>query len=414
MKKVIKYIFLVLVTAVFNCVEELDVVTIVEAGYEDTLVVEATITDEMKTQVILLSRAYRLEDVGPLPETDAQIQIVGDNGNVYQFQETESGKYESISSFAAQDGVEYNLEIRTSDNQEYESSKSMLSGKSKIDDLYLERNFNENNTEGISIYVDGSDPTGRAEFYRYTYEETYKIIAPKYSSFDLDYEFIYDPPIENIYDNIPRELIGITYFLIPKEEQEQICYNTVYSNEIILNATAGLDIETVEKYRVLFLNRLNTIITHRYSILVSQYVQSAEAYIYYKTLNDLSNQENLLSQSQSGFINGNLFSTSNSNLKVIGFFDVSSVEKRRIYFNYSDLFPGESLPPYFQSCTPFAPLESKPGPTFPLADAIDQGNKYFEPNEDIMANEGSYDMVSRICGDCTVIGNNYPPDFWIE
>ena len=414
MKKTLKCIFFILTVTLFNCVEELHVVTIVEAGYEDALVIEATITDEMKNQLILLSRAYRLEDDGPLPESNAQIRVVDDNGKMYNFQETKAGNYESVIPFAAQNGVKYNLEIITNDNLEFGSSESMLSGISSIDSLYLERDFNENEEEGVSIYVDASDLTGEAEFYRYTYEETYKIIAPKYSSFDLDYEFLYDPPIENIFDNIPRELIGIRYFLVPKEEQEQICYNTVLSNNIILTSTVGLNAEDINQFRVRFLSRLNTIITHRYSILVSQYVQSAEAFKYYKTLNDLSDSESLLSQSQPGFVNGNLFSTSDENIKVIGFFDVSSVDKRRIYFNYSDLFPGELPPPYFQSCTPVAPPEAKPGPTFPLADAIDQGFKYFEPNKNPDPTEGGYDVVAPICGNCTVMGNNYPPYFWEE
>ena len=407
MKKRITYSIILSLLLFFSCVEELDVVTIVEEGYGDALVIEATITDEMKNQLILLSRAYRLEDDGPLPESNAQIRVVGDNGKMYNFQETKAGNYESVIPFAAQNGVKYNLEIITNDNLEFGSSESMLSGISSIDSLYLERDFNENEEEGVSIYVDASDHTGEAEFYRYTYEETYKIIAPKYSPMDLHYTITY-------YDSYSE----IEYFLLPKPEQQQICYNKVLSNNINLTNNAGSMQDNIEKYQIRFLSRLNTIISHRYSILVRQYVQSLEAYRFYQTLDDMSNSESLLSQSQPGFVNGNLFSISNPDIKVIGFFDVSSVDEKRIYFNYSDMFQEEDLPPYFQSCIPSAPVEISGPPigfsVYPLADAIDQGFKYFEPNEDITPYEGNYDVVAPICGNCTVMGNNYPPDFWVE
>lgn len=403
MKKLIMYMTVFILTSI-SCVEELNVLELSESGFEDFLVVEANITDEMKTQVVLLSRVYQLGGDGPLPESGALIQVISSNNETYDFQEVEPGKYESVTQFSAQNDIKYKIEISTSNNETITSSESQLEGKSVLDDVYFERNFNENNDEGVSIFINASDPTGKAKYYRYTYEETYKIIAPKYSSLDLHYTITY-------YDTYSE----IVYFTLPKEEQQQICYNTVPSQDIILNSNVGFSQQEIDSYRVRFLSRYNTIISHRYSILVSQYVQSLEAQRYYENLRNLSTSEGILSQTQPGFVNGNLFSI-NTDRKVVGIFQVSSVDKRRVYFNYADLFPGEDLPPYFQSCTPFAPLEANPGffPTYPLADAIDQGNKYFQPNEDIMPEEGSYDLVAPICGNCTVMGNNYPPDFWEE
>ena len=45
-----------------------------------------------------------------------------------------------------------------------------------------------------------------------------------------------------------------------------------------------------------------------------------------------------------------LQSTTNPDDKVIGYFDVASVTSKRIFFNYIDLFPNESLPPYYTEC----------------------------------------------------------------
>ncbi|RZV65985.1 MAG: DUF4249 domain-containing protein [Flavobacteriaceae bacterium] len=408
MRRFKTYGFILILMALYGCVEEIDLRTEIQEEYESALVIEATLTNEMKNQVILLSRVYLLEEEGPSPEFNAQVRVLDGNGNSYQFQQVFPGRYESESIFAAQPNTVYELEINTSDGGSYGSSMEELTNETQINDLYVERDFNENNEEGVSIYVDSFDPTGNSLFYRYTYEETFKIIAPDYSPEDMEYEYIYGNP-----DN-PTEITGVLYFLVQKEEQQQICFATVASEDIIISSTNDLNEDSINRFRVRFLGRDNPIISHRYSILVRQYVQSPEAFEYYKTLKEFSDSDNLLSQSQPGFLNGNVFSETDQEEKVIGFFQVSSVDEKRVYFNYADLFPGDVLPPYFQSCVPFAPLESRPGPTFPLANALDLGNKYLEPNEDPLPDEGSYYLVAPACGNCTVIGNNFPPDFWEE
>lgn len=381
-----------------SCVEEIDLKTEIEQGFERALVIEATITNETKRQIVLLSRAYLFEEQAPSPESFAQVNVIGSDGSSYQFQETDSGKYESVDQFAAQPNTEYQLEIITSDGRSYLSTEEVLTNITQIDDLYFERDFNENGQEGVAVYVDSFDPTGNSKYYRYTYEETFKVIAPKYS---------------------PEDLIVISrnpysFELQPKPEQQQICYASANSKDIIIENTNKFEEDRVEKFRVVFLSRDNAVISHRYSILVRQFIQSSEANEYYRILRDLSSSDDVLSQSQPGFLNGNVFSSLDQEEKVIGFFQVSSVNERRIYFNYSDLFPNENLPPYFQSCPAFAPVEMTIAGTSPLADALDQGFKYFEPNNDILPDEGAYDLVAPICGNCTILGNNFPPDFWEE
>jgi len=76
---------------------------------------------------------------------------------------------------------------------------------------------------------------------------------------------------------------------------------------------------------------------NRYSIFVKQYVQNFAAHTFYQTLKDISGSESILSQTQPGFFAGNIKSDDNPNEKVIGFFDVSSVSNKRIFFNFSDL-----------------------------------------------------------------------------
>ncbi|MEX0313873.1 MAG: DUF4249 family protein, partial [Allomuricauda sp.] len=88
--------------------------------FEDFLVVEATISNEMKHQIIYLDRTYRFED-----ETDslgtsaskigAQVRVLDNIGNEYVFNETEPGVYTSTAPFKAESNVNYQLKITTDD-----------------------------------------------------------------------------------------------------------------------------------------------------------------------------------------------------------------------------------------------------------------------------------------------------------
>jgi hypothetical protein len=413
-----------IVCIVTSCVEEIDVNT--ETQFESALVIEATITNELKHQEIKLSRTFRLEDDGPSSESNATINIVDNNGIIYNFQEAESGKYLSNNQFAAQPNIDYHLEITTSDGREYNSKTTQLTQQTQIDDLFFERGFNENNDEGVSVFLNSANPTGESKFYRFTYEETYKIIAPLYSPLELhieneDYPFFFEdimPPLES-----NTELIEFFVTRQFREEQEKICYNTVKSNEILLVSTDDFSGGVLENYKLRFLNKGNYIISHRYSILVRQYVQSKESYKFYSVLRDLSDSSSLLSQIQPGFLEGNVFSVLNHNEKVIGFFDVSTVTKQRIYFNYSDLFPNEPLPPYFKPCDDLFlfglyvadPITGEVGYS-PIQDAIELGYEYWDENltgENLNVGKPYY-MVLPYCGDCTVLGENIVPGFWEE
>lgn len=405
-----------------SCVEELNLET--ETVFENALVVEATITNEFKQQSIKLTRTYATGNSGPVVESDAIVKIIGGDGNVFQFQEQDPGEYKSNIEFAAVPNVEYQLEIITSDGHEYESNKMTLTQNTTIDNLYISRGFNENDDEGVSVFVDAFDPSNNSSYYRFEFEETYKIIVPQYSPWEL--------VIVNRQFPFPPEVLAdpftISDYLVTKElrpEQEQICYNTSKSKHIITTTTSDQIEDRLDQYRVHFINRNNYIISYRYSILVRQFVQSFEAFSYYDALNNLSETESILSETQPGFLQGNLYSTTHPNEKVIGFFETASVDSKRIFFNYSDVFPGEELPPYVISCNEFVapPLWNKPpddadaASSSPLIQILDEGLVYFDDNP--QDNEAAFPyapflLVQPECGDCTVLGTTSIPEFWIE
>lgn len=401
MKKIIIYkitSLLLLCLAISGCTEQYVLQT---DTYESALVVEATMTNEMKRQEIKITRTYRLEEHAPQVETGAEVTVTDSDGNLYHFVE-EEGLYVSENTFQAVPGKTYRLNIDTADGKSYTSTNETLTPVNEMQNV-VPTVQSKNGQRGVGIVVSAFDPTGNSKYYRYEYEETYKIISPVW-----DDERTILLPFET---GQQHQGIGI----IPRVGETQTCYGTKASDDIIQTTTTGLGEDRVN-FAVRFISNQNYIITHRYSILVRQYVQNLAAYTFYKTLKELSGSESILSQNQPGFFYGNLKSSDNPNEKVIGFFEVASVSSRRVFFNYADLFPGEPEPPYFEDCTikEFKNCFNQNDPECKGAALISVigGNDLLYVDSD--SNQTYFFMVRPACGDCTTFASNIRPSFWTD
>jgi len=394
-----RIIFLLNIVVLYGCVEEIDIVETDQ--FENYLVVEATLTDQEISQEISLSRTYSLEDNVVPPESNADVKVTDSNGVEYSFEELSPGQYRSAEIFAAQPNINYTLTIRTQNGNLYESREMLLTSVNPIDELFFERDFNENGQEGVSVFVNNYDPLGQSNFYRFKYEESYKVIAPLWTSLDL---------IDNLAAGVAS--YDERFEFIPRSTDELICYNTNVSNSIIITNTKDLIEDRLNNFRVLFLNRNDFKIAHRYSILLTQFIQSAEAYTFYQFLSEISESENLLSETQPGFLSGNITSLSNTEENVIGFFEVVSADTQRIYFNYEDLFSNELLPPYPIQCG----IENFYAPLFDQLDEAlaSRDYKFYLNNDEPEELEGPYFLVPAPCGDCTFYGDSSPPVWWEE
>ena len=379
-----------------SCIEPFDIKTI---KFESSLVIEARITNEVKQHEVKLSRTFKLEEKSPSFERGANVKVIDDAQVSHQFTETTPGIYTSVLAFSANPNTKYQLLITTQDGKSYASEETQLTAVSKIENVYAER-VESDESDQVNIFVDSFDPNGASKYYRYEYEETYKIIAPLWARDDL----------KIVGGGLPPPVA-----LVVKTREERICYNTVNSTAIIQTETNGLTEDRVTKFPVKLISSENAILAERYSIVVKQYVQSPEAYTYYKILNSLSDNESLLSQKQQGFFNGNIYATENTSEKVIGFFDVSSVSSfERVYFNRDDFYLGTKTP-FFSECFFYAPEEFVMGRAM-LAEAIEGDDpvyKYYQDNTDPTDElPGPYILTYVTCGDCTKHGTNIKPAFW--
>jgi len=364
--------------------------------YEEALVVEATITNELKRQEIKISKTAKLEDNGIKIERGAEVSIKDDLGQIYPFHE-EGDVYLSASEFQAIPSRIYTLEIKTEDGKIYQSFNETLTTENQIESIIPTVVTDSKKGRGVQIKVNSFDPNNTSKYYRYEYEETYKIIAPKWR-------------IEKLTATGPQSVE-----IVPNESNNRICYSTKNSNDIILTSTTDLKEDRVN-FEVRFISDQNYIISHRYSILVKQYVQNLESYTFRKTMKEISSTGSILSPKQPGFINGNIKCISDPDEKAIGYFEVSSFSSKRFFFNYKDLFPNEPLPSYYTECTEeeykFCFGLSIPIPCRGnvLIDRINSNKISYSYNI-----EGNfYYMVPVECGDCTSFSSNEIPPFWIN
>ncbi len=389
----IKSIYLILLTIVclVSCTEEFIPQT---ETFESILVVEATLTDELKTQNVFLSRTFRFEDQEPQGEENAAVKITDDLQNEYVFNETEPGKYISEIKFQALPERQYILSVKTKDNALYTSSSVALPKKTSIDRLYAQKTINDKGVEGLGIFVDSSGPENEISYYRYKFEETYRFTAPEF--FDLDLVVLSVNPFVTETTTRPVD--------------KKVCYKTDFSNDLILASTEDLVENKLQKFLIRFIEKDNIIINDRYTIVINQFTETLEARNFYETLNDFSNSETLFSQIQPGFIVGNINNIDNPKENVLGLFQVSSFLSERIFFNYRDFFSNNQPVNYFIDCTRVSPPIIPTNAT--LISFLNDGFLLDGFTGENNGNVGPFFIVPGACGDCTQIGDNIVPDFW--
>ncbi|MGO3182898.1 MAG: DUF4249 domain-containing protein [Aequorivita sp.] len=396
-----KFLYPLFLTTLFfqgSCTEPFEIETV---DYESVLVVESTITDEIKQQVVKLSRTSTLENSEVLNVNNATVYVTSDAGAVYYFNwNDEVGYYISDEAFSAQPNTSYSLKINTADGKNYTSSSVVLPPVVEMDEVYAERiNEPSQSKDGVQVLVNTTDPTGNSKYFRYEYEETYKIVAPNPTRWYTD-----------INDYNPQT--GDYTITLTPRVPEEICYSTEVSSGINQASTKQFDENRVFRFPVRYLSKTDSKIRTRYSLLVKQYVQSVEAFTFYKMIKDLGSIQSLLSQGQPGYVTGNMVSEANPEEKVLGFFEASSMTSKRIYFNYEDF--GMPKPPYFVDCEILMLNIYAHGDPIGYDEhsALYTYIHYHDYQVLTASTTGYYRIVQPECSVCTYFSSNVKPDFW--
>ena len=398
------YILIPVLFIFIGCTEPYELSSEVET--EDLLVVEAQITNKLKPQIIRITKTFSLEEIAPALVTSAEVFVEDDAGNVYEFHyDEELEVYISNSPFQAVADRLYQLKINTEDGA-YISTEEKLTTDTELLSLNAERKVIDG-VEGIEITANSFDPSATSKYYRYTYEETFKVVAPYYNPLKLTY--VDNPEYPSPYGEVPQYILTTTI----TDEYKGTCYPTRESEDIVLYSTTALAQDNVVDFPVRFVPRESGLISYGYSIEVTQYVETFESYSFYATLDKFSQDGSVFSPNQPGFISGNLSSVENPEEKVIGFFSVVSESSERIFVDHEEFF-SDGYRPYIYDCEIQVFPYASPDPAGSISPEtfieIVNSNAFILYEDD----GTNYNMVIPPCGDCSSFASPEPPEYWEE
>ena len=415
-RRILLYLTLLSLFLIYSgCREPFEIESI---DFQNSLVVEATLTNEFKHHTVKLSRTYELNKEGPAYVNDASVQIQDSDGNLFSFLSIGEGIYQSEFEFQAVPNVNYQLSITTLQGERFQSTSIVMTPISDITNLYGALQTNNSGDEGVQILVDSDNQTSEARYFRYEFEETYQVVAPFHNPLKAVLTNYTEVEVYNPHYDL---LVFYDVEFVPRSQEEKTCYSSNTQKRILLTTTNSLSDNTITRFPIRFINKTDGILRDRYSILVKQYVQSIESYSYYKAIKDLGDVGSILSQSQPGYVFGNISSINDADQSVLGYFEVSSVSEKRIFFNYFDF---NLLPPdYLYECEVLeldfgdnstADLDlNERQRIYTLLTRFSELNQNYELAE--IPGPGSlgiWKLVKPECGDCTSVSSNIRPDFW--
>ncbi|GEM_PF-6719317 len=388
----------ILVLLTFNqCTEPIDPLTI---GFDDLLVVEGLITDQLDRQKVTLSRTIPLglEDSTARMEVGAAVWMVDQDGQRIDFVEEEEGVYLTQQPYAGSVGGTVQLFIETMNENRYESDVVTMVATPPLDSIYaeFEPQPSVNNAQGgvFNFFIDARNNPGQNRYYRWTWNSTFELTVPH--------------PSKWLWlggnDVILREVGGENNDL-----QVQFCWNTETSTEIILQELRTPS-TGITRLPITGFHSDSKRMRLGYSLEVKQYALSGPSFDYWSAVAESTQDRGSLFDSQVGTIAGNIRNVNNDREVVLGIFEASQeVSIRRQY----DPLDFNSVG-FRRSGVNFIECPS----VIPLVSEVDEIGKTMEERQ------GSVILTFFItqpptaiyypprCADCTRYGDNQRPSFW--
>lgn len=364
-------------------------------AFDKVIVVDGQVTDQDKMHEVRLSYTYPIGNDEGAPLSGAEVWVETGNGTKLDFQESEAGTYLSTTSFAGEAGVSYQLFFTTSEGKNYRSTAVELIKSPVIDsiyDSYAEITSDEStySIPGIQFFVDTHDPTNKAKYFRYEWEEDYQIRSP--------YPSGYGYVAEN--DSI--------YY---RTEPIHICYESGKSSTIILGTTVGSNENRLIEFPVSFVSGLSDKLRTRYAINVRQYAVTESIYGFYRKLKESNESGGSLFDKQQGTITGNIQSIDDPGETILGIFEVAGYSELRTFFSFSDLDSRLKRPGFRFSCFSNDIVN-------PTRDSVGywvtQGDLNIIDFYEYPEGESFITMGSRTCTECIYYATTQKPEYWID
>lgn len=341
----------------------------------------------------ILSRSYDIASkTAPPAETAAIVTIEQENGPRYPLQEgTVKGTYTSAS-LTLDPTKNYRLRILTSGGKEYASTFVPVKTTPLIDKVTWQAEDN-----GLTISVSTHDDQRMTQYYRWEYEETWEIVPP------------YAPSVE--YRNNRIQDITVPY--------PRICWGLAKSAPINVSSTTRLTQDVVSNYPLRSLPANSDLLYQRYSILVKQYAQTPDEYMYWDLLRKNTEQIGTLFDPLPTQLTGNVRCLNDESELALGYVGAHTMTTKRIFIERAELPRSWPVRSGYEACIPpDTVFLDRPSPPKPDPVVILQAN--FNPASGRLPisplyNPGGlygYLASSRLCIDCRLKGAAVKPSYW--
>jgi len=287
------------------------------------LVVEGVVNAGSDSTDIKLSRTVRVSSkIGSISEGGAIVTVEGDQNTAYPLTEAANGNYVSAG-LNLDNTHKYRLHIKTTDGKEYLSDFVQVVNSPPIDSINVVIGNN-----GFNIYANTHDPKNSTHYYRWTYQQTWIIHSFYFSQYASNGDTVL--PRDQVNDNIFR------------------CWKADSSSTITIASSAKLSKDVIVNNPLVFVSDTSQKITEGYSIKVTQYALTSDAYNFWSNLKKNTEQLGSIFDAQPSALQGNVHCTDPS-IPVIGYISVGVTQTERIFVQQRQL-PAWAPTLYYPYC----------------------------------------------------------------
>lgn len=357
-----------------------------QTGY---LVIEGSINSGQGESTLKLTRTTPLSNRNIQYELGADVRIEGNDNTSYLLSETAAGNY-SATNLGLNAGTQYKLHIKTSTGREYLSDFASVINNPPIDSISWKE---ENN--GVQLYINTHDPQNNTRYYQWEYTETWEFRSAFPSI--LKYNTVHGAS-GDIYSVVKKDSLELS----PSHEIFQ-CWQYNSSSSLLLGSTAKLSKDVIF-LPVCFIPPASQKLSVLYSIIVKQHTWSKTGYEFLERVKKNTEETGSVFDAQPSETTGNIHCLSDPTEPVIGFFNISSLQEKRIFIDRNDI----SFWNYTTGCQQFE-IEN-------ISDSIARKALGLLPT--VAATLGPFQNIitfyaaEPVCVDCTLTGSNVKPAFW--
>jgi hypothetical protein len=343
------------------------------------LVVEGFINNGPDSTLITLSHTYKLNDSSQETfELGATVTVEGNDQSIYHLNEAGNGNY-AAPGLALNPAAQYQLHIVTTAGNDYRSDFVPLTTSPPIDSV----NWIDG-SDGLQLFVNTHDPANASHYYRWSYAETWEFHSIYFSTIRYDNGTLQVRDPEDIY----------------------YCWLTDYSSNVLLGSSTKLATDEIFEAPLLVVPQDSWHIGVEYSLLVKQYVLTADAYNFWLNMQRNTEQLGSIFSPQPSELKGNVHSTTDPTEEVIGYVSAGTLSQQRIFITPVQI-PNWNTETYPNACT----LHN----TSLDADSLIFFFQFGGNTPIELAPPGrppGVEFSIAPCVDCTTMGTNVKPVFW--